>query len=331
MDLSSVNDMIYAAVTFKVTAALRSREMGNYILKRLIQSVIVLVGVTLVVFLVLHLAGDPVLLMLPPSTPLAEADQFREAMGFNDPFLVQYLRFLKGAVTFNFGHSYYYDEPAMKLVLERLPATLKLSGTALLIALMFGIPAGILSAIKRNSAFDAIVRIIALLGQCIPVFALGLIMIIVFSVKLRWLPASGSEGFRTLIMPSICLGIFTSATITRLLRSSMLEVLGKEYIDVAKAKGLKKSRVTLKHAFKNALSPVLTVFGLQVAALFGGSVITETVFSWPGIGRLAVQSIYSRDFMVVEAVVFIMALAFILVNLVVDICYSLLNPRIKYQ
>lgn len=305
--------------------------MGKFLLKRLAQSFIVLIGVTLTVFLVLHLAGDPALLMLPPSASMDQVEEFRQSMGFNDPVIVQYLRFLKGAITFDFGNSYYYDEPAMGLVLERLPATFELAGAALLVALLTGIPAGIISAIKRNTKIDAFVRIAALVGQCIPIFALGLIMIIIFSIKLQWFPAAGRGTLLQLIMPAICLGVFTSATITRLLRSSMIEVMSKEYIDVAKAKGLRRSKIILKHAFKNALSPVLTVFGLQVAALLGGSVITETVFSWPGVGRLAVQSIYNRDFMVVEAVVFIMAISFIAVNLIVDICYSLLNPKIKFQ
>ena len=201
----------------------------------------------------------------------------------------------------------------------------QLTSAAFVIALIWGIPAGIISAVKRNSKTDAFIRITALIGQCIPVFWLGLMLIIVFSVKLKWLPTSGNDSIKSLIMPAFCLGIYTSATITRLLRSNMIEILSKEYIDVAKAKGLSNWTVIMKHAFKNALSSVLTVLGLQIAALLGGSVITETVFSWPGVGRLAVQSIYSRDFMVVEAVVFLMAVAFVVVNLIVDISYSIIN------
>jgi len=305
--------------------------MARYILRRLWQSLIVLIGVTLIVFLVLHLSGDPVLLILPPSASMEQVEEFRESMGFNDPLFVQYARFLKGAMTLDFGDSYYYDEPAMDLVLERFPATIKLAAAALIIALIVGIPAGIISATRRNSKTDTVIRTLALLGQCVPIFALGLLLIIIFSIKLQWLPAAGSDSFLSLIIPAVSLGVFTAATITRLLRSSMLDVLGKEYIDVAKAKGLYRGKIVMKHAFKNAFSPVLTVLGLQIAALLGGSVITETVFSWPGIGRLAVQSIYNRDFMVVEAVVFVMAITFILVNLIVDVCYSFLNPRIKYQ
>lgn len=305
--------------------------MVNYITRRVLHSILVVIGVTLVVFLVLQLAGDPVELMLPPSATLEQIEEYRQTMGFNDPVLIQYLRFLKGAAVGDFGQSYYYDEPALKIVLEKLPATIELAVGGLIIAILWGIPSGMISAVKRNSKTDMVIRIIALLGQCIPVFWLGLMLIMLFSVKLHWLPSSGRGSILNLIMPAFTLGVFTSSTIVRLLRSSMIEILGKDYITVAKAKGLRNKIVVLKHAFKNALGSVLTILGLQIAALLGGSVITETVFGWPGVGRLAVQSIYARDFMVVEAVVCIMAVGFVLVNLIVDLCYSIINPRIKYQ
>ncbi|HCJ58789.1 ABC transporter permease [Lutispora sp.] len=305
--------------------------MAKYLAKRLGQSLIAVLGITLVVFLVLNVAGDPVQLMLPPSASQADIEAMREEMGFNDPIIVQFGRFLKGAVVGDFGMSYNYNEPAMAVVLERLPATLKLAGAALLISLIFGIPAGIISAIKRNSKTDAVIRSISLLGQCIPAFWLGIMLIMIFSVKLRWLPTSGNDSWKSIIMPAFTLGVFTAATITRLLRSNMLEIMTKEYIDVAKAKGLGGYMIVMKHAFKNALSSILTVLGLQIASLIGGAVITETVFGWPGIGRLAVQSITNSDFMVVEAIVFIMAISFTLINLVVDILYCIINPRIKMQ
>ncbi|MDF2937110.1 MAG: transporter, permease protein [Paenibacillaceae bacterium] len=305
--------------------------MAQYLVKRIIQSVIVLWGITLVVFLVLHLSGDPVELMLPPSASKADVELLREQMGFNDPLVVQYLRFLKGAVVGDFGHSYNYDLPAMQVVLERLPATAKLAFTALVISLVTGIPAGIISAVKRNSFIDSLIRMLALLGQCIPAFWLGIMMILIFSVKLKWLPTSGSEGWQALIMPAITLGLFSAATIARLLRSNMIEVMSKEYIDVAKAKGLRSFTIIMKHAFKNALSSILTVLGLQITYLLGGSVITETVFAWPGIGRLAVQSITNNDFMVVETIVVLMAVGFVLVNFLVDILYVMINPRIKMK
>jgi len=305
--------------------------MRKYLVKRFFESVIALFGITLVVFLVLNLAGDPVELMLPPSASREDIEIMREEMGFNDPIIIQYGRFLKGAVVGDFGMSYNYNEPAMQIVLERIPATIKLAGAALLISIVLGIPAGIISAVKRNTLPDYIIRIMALLGQCVPAFWLGIMLILLFSVKLQWLPISGNESFKSILMPAFTLGVFTAATITRLLRSNMLEVLGKEYIDVAKAKGLKQNVVVMKHAFKNALSSILSVLGLQVAHLIGGAVITETVFGWPGIGRLAVQSITNGDFMVVEAIVFIIAISFIIVNFVVDILYCIINPRIRMQ
>lgn len=305
--------------------------MLRYVLQRLYQSIFVIVGVTLVVFLVLQLAGDPVLLFLPPGAPMEMAEEYREALGFNDPLYVQYFHFLAGAVNGDFGTSYYYKQPAMKMVLERLPATVELTLAGMIVAILWGVPAGIISAIKRNTRTDLIIRVIALLGQCIPVFWLGIMMIFLFAVELHWLPTSGRGTLAQLVMPAISLGLFTSATITRLLRSSMIEILNKEYILVARAKGLSKKLVVLKHALKNAVSSVLTILGLQVAALLGGAVITETVFAWPGIGRLAVQSIYNRDFSVVEAVVVLMAVSFVLVNLLVDICYAIIDPRIRYK
>ena len=304
--------------------------MATYIIKRLLQAILVLLGVTAVVFFVLNLTGDPVELMLPPTATLEDMEEFREAHGFNDPTLIRYGRFLADLCQGDFGTSYYYDEPAFDLVLERLPATFELTFAALFMAVLWGIPAGIISAVKRNSNIDLFVRITALLGQCVPVFWLGIMMIMLFAVELRWLPTAGRESFLHLLMPAFCLGVFSSASITRLLRSGMIEIMSKDYIRVARAKGLSKKVVILKHAFKNAISSVLTILGLQIAALLGGAVITETVFAWPGIGLLAVESIHNRDFMVVEAVVIFMALGFVLINLIVDILYSVIDPRVSY-
>ncbi|KIX13026.1 glutathione ABC transporter permease [Dethiosulfatarculus sandiegensis] len=304
--------------------------MATYITKRLLQAVLVLLGITAVVFFVLNLTGDPVELMLPPTATLDDIAAFRADHGFDDPIIVQYGRFLKGLCVGDFGTSYYYDEPALDLVLERLPATLELTLASLFMALIWGIPAGIISAVKRNSKTDVLVRIIALVGQCIPVFWLGIMMIMLFAVELHWLPTAGRGTFWHLVMPAFCLGVFTSASITRLLRSGMIDIMGKDFIRVARAKGLSQKVVVIKHAFKNAISSVLTLLGLQVAALLGGAVITETVFAWPGIGRLAVESIHNRDFMVVEAVVIVMALGFVLINLIVDILYSIIDPRVSY-
>ena len=306
--------------------------MGKYLLKRLWQSVIAILGITVVVFVILHLTGNPVELMVSPTTPKEEMEILAEEMGFNDPLPVQYVRFLKGALVGDFGTSYYYNEPAMQVVLERAPATLTLACAALLICVVLGVPAGILSAVKRNSVSDAIIRVLALLGQCMPAFWLGMMLIMFFAVKLQWLPTGGAdEGLRSLILPAFTLGLFSAATICRLLRSNMIEVLGKEYIDVCKAKGLPARKVISKHALKNALSSILTMLGMQFASLLGGSVITETVFAWPGVGRLVIQSITSSDFAVVECIVFLMAVVFVVINFVVDILYCVINPRIRLQ
>lgn len=306
--------------------------MGKYLLKRLWQSLIAILGITVVVFVILHLTGNPVELMVSPTTPREEMELLKETMGFNDPLYVQYFRFLKGALAGDFGTSYYYHEPAMQVVLERVPATMQLACAALLISVVLGIPAGIISAVRRNTLPDAVIRILALLGQCLPAFWLGIMLIMLFAVKLHWLPTGGSEeGLRSLILPAFTLGLFSAATICRLLRSNMIEVMSKEYVDVARAKGLRERTVILKHAFKNAFSSILTMLGMQFASLLGGSVITETVFAWPGVGRLVIQSIQTSDFAVVECIVFLMALVFVVTNLVVDLLYSVINPRVRLQ
>lgn len=305
--------------------------MVQYLIKRLIQSVFVLLGITVVVFVVLHLSGDPVQLMVPPSATQAEVEALREKMGFNDPLYQQYYRFLMDMLHGNFGTSYYYNEPAMQIVLARFPATVKLASCAMVIALLLAIPAGIIAAVKRNHKVDAVIRTLALLGQCVPSFWFGIMMILLFSVKLHWLPTGGDTGVKSLILPAITLGLFSAASVTRVLRSSMIEVMGKEFITVAIAKGLPGYMVVLKHAFKNAFSSMMTIVGMQFAGLLGGSVITETVFAWPGVGRLIVQSIINNDFMVVEATVILLASIFVLINFVVDILYGMINPRVKLQ
>lgn len=306
--------------------------MGKYLFKRLWQSLIAIFGITIVVFVVLHLTADPVELMVSPSTPTEQMEILREEMGFNDPWGVQYLRWIKGVLVGDFGMSYYYHEPALAVVLDRFPATMELACAALLISVVLGIPAGVVSAVKRNSILDSILRVLALLGQCLPAFWLGIMLIMLFSVKLHWLPTGGNEeGILSLLMPAFTLGLFSAATICRLLRSNMIEVMSKEYIDVAKAKGLRSRVVIMKHAFKNAFSSILTILGMQFASLVGGSVITETVFAWPGVGRLVIQSIQNSDFAVVQCIVFLMALVFVVTNLVVDLLYSVINPRVRLQ
>ena len=303
--------------------------MKGYILKRLLHSIFVLVGISLVVFIILHLTGDPAALLMPMDATPEQVAQFRQEMGFNDPIVVQYWRFFKGTLRGDFGDSFRHSQPALELVMERMPATIQLTLAAMVIALLVAIPVGIISAIRRNSLLDHIGMTGALLGQSTPVFWLGVMLILIFSVTLQWFPSSGRGELQHLVLPAITLGMFTMARTARMMRSSMLEVLGQEYMKTAKAKGLNPGMVILKHALKNAAIPVVTIIGMELGTLLGGAVITETIFAWPGVGRLAVQAIYNRDYPVVQAAVFILASVFVLVNLVVDLLYTYLDPRVK--
>ena len=305
--------------------------MKSYLLRRLWQSLLVIFGVSVVVFLILHLTGDPAALMLPPDATAEDIAKFRHDMGFDDPVAVQYVRFLKGAVRGDFGQSIRHGEPAMGLVVERLPATFELAGAGLVIALALAIPAGIVSAVRRNTSIDYISTVVALLGQAMPTFWLGIMLILVFSVRLNWLPSSGRGDVEHLILPAITLGLFTPARITRLTRSGMLEVLGQDYIRTARAKGMGEPPVVWKHALKNAAIPIVTIVGIELGTLLGGSVITETIFAWPGVGRLSVQAIFNRDYPVVQSAVFLLASTFVIVNLLVDVVYTYLDPRIRFR
>ncbi len=301
----------------------------SYILKRLFHSIFVLIGISVVVFIILHLTGDPAALLMPMDATPEQVAQFRKEMGFTDPLLVQYWRFFKGTLRLDFGLSFRHSQPALDLVLERMPATIQLTITAMIIAMIIAVPVGIISAIRRNSILDHIGMTGALLGQSTPVFWLGIMLILVFSVTFQWFPSSGRGTLQHLILPAVTLGMFSMARTARMMRSSMLEVLGQEYMKTARAKGLSPRMVILKHALKNALIPVVTIVGMELGTLLGGAVITETVFAWPGVGRLAVQAIYNRDYPVVQAAVFLLASIFVLVNLIVDILYTYLDPRVK--
>jgi peptide/nickel transport system permease protein len=305
--------------------------MRTFLLRRLLQSLVVLLGVSFVVFFILFLTGDPAAVMLPPEATAEDIQRFRESMGFNDPFFVQYGRFLLGALRGNFGTSIRHGEPAFTLVVERMPATFELAGAALVIALLLAIPAGIVSAVRRNTVVDYISTVVALLGQSMPTFWLGIMLILVFSVQFHVLPSSGRGTWQHLVLPAVTLGLFTTARITRLTRSGMLEVLNQDYIRTAKAKGVSDPPVVWKHALKNAAIPIVTIVGIELGTLLGGSVITETIFAWPGVGRLSVQAIYNRDYPVVQAAVFLLAATFIVVNLLVDVVYTYLDPRIRLR
>jgi len=269
--------------------------------------------------------------LLSPDATAEDIQQFREAMGFNDPFLVQYVRFLRGALHGDFGQSVRHGESAFDLVLERMPATFELAGAGLALALCLAIPAGILSAVRRNTLPDYVATVVALLGQSMPTFWLGIMLILVFSVRLGLLPSSGRGSLEHLILPAITLGLFTTARITRLTRSGMLEVLNQDYIRTARAKGVAGAPVVWKHALKNAAIPIVTIVGIELGTLLGGSVITETIFAWPGVGRLSVQAIANRDYPVVQAAVFLLSTTFVVVNLLVDLMYTYLDPRIRLR
>jgi peptide/nickel transport system permease protein len=305
--------------------------MKVYLLRRLAQSLLVLLGVSFVVFGILFLTGDPALVLLPPDATIEDIAKFRKEMGFDAPFFVQYGRFLYGALRGDFGQSIRHGEPAFDLVMERMPATFELSGAALLIALCLAIPAGILSAVRRNTILDYISTVVALLGQSMPTFWLGIMLILLFSVQWNLLPSSGRGGWENMLLPAVTLGLFTTARITRLTRSGMLEVLNQDYIRTARAKGVANPPIVWKHALKNAAIPIVTIVGIELGTLLGGSVITETIFAWPGVGRLSVQAIYNRDYPVVQAAVFTLAATFVVVNLLVDLVYTYLDPRIRLR
>jgi ABC-type dipeptide/oligopeptide/nickel transport system permease component len=304
--------------------------MGRYLLKRLWHTVYVAVGISAISFFFIHLSGDPVMLMLPPDATMAEVEALREQLGFNDPIYVQYWRFASRALQGDLGSSLYFRVPAVSLILERLPASLELAGAAMLIALLVSIPLGIISAVRRGSLWDVSSMLGALFGLSMPHFWLGIMLILLFSVTLGWLPTSGRGTLAQLVMPALALGLSLMAMFARLTRSVMLEVLSQDYVRTARAKGLRERLVIGKHALKNALIPLVTVAGMQFGFLIGGTVIIETVFAWPGVGRLVVQAIFSRDYPLVQATVLVLAVIFVLVNLITDLIYLWLDPQISY-
>ena len=307
--------------------------MTAYLTKRLIHSIIIVFGISLAVFMLSRLTGDPVSLMVGFDTPKEDREILRKEMGLDKPLFVQYGIFLKDALKGNFGKSIRYEEPATRLVIERIPATLRLLTFTLLWALVVAIPVGIVSALKRNSIFDLLGMAVTFLGQSIPSFWLGIMMIMVVGVHFRLLPISGygDGSISYVIMPSLTLGAFAMASFARITRSSMLEVLDMDYIQTARAKGVMELYVIIKHALRNALIPIVTILGLHVAHAVGGAVITEQIFAYPGVGWLAVQSIYNRDFPVIQAIVMLVSVSVVLVNFVIDILYPLIDPRIRYD
>jgi len=303
--------------------------MVNYLLRRIVYTLFVLAGVTVVVFFLARVAGDPTALMAPLDATEEDIAILRHNLGFDRPLIVQYFDFVGNAMVGDFGVSIRHRQPAMDLVAERMPATLELTVTTLIIASIIAIPLGILSAIRPNSIIDRLSVVVALGGQSIPTFLLGIVLIITVAVPVGWVPSSGRGDLRHLILPSITLGPYYAAAISRLLRSSLREELGKDYIRTVRSKGFAERYILFRHAFKNAAIPVITVLGLQIGALISGSIVTETVFAYPGAGMLLIQSLRNRDFPVIQAYVVMMAIIIVAINFTVDVLYGYLDPRIR--
>lgn len=304
--------------------------MTKYLVARVAQMIPPLLGLTIILFVLLRIGGDPIYHLVDPEASAEEIAAVRAAYGFDKPLHVQYFTQLGLMVRGDFGESFRFRVPALPLVLERLPATIELALAAIFVAVVIAIPAGILSAVYQNSPLDLFVTVLSTLGRAMPNFWIGIMLILIVAVQLNWLPPSGRLEPVSIILPAITLGTSIATTLARVLRSSMLEVMRRDYVTTAHAKGLSKWRVLLQHTCRNALISVTTVFGLQMAWLLGGSVIVEEVFAWPGMGRLMLASVLVRDFSVVQAGVFVFALVVMFTNLLVDVLYSFLDPRIRY-
>ena len=303
--------------------------MKYYALRQLIQLAVVVVGISMLVFGILHVIGDPVLLLLPQNAGKEEYERYHKMLGLDKPIPVQYWKFASRAVQGDFGTSWYTSTPAFKLVLERMPPTLYLTTAGLVMALLIALPLGILAALKRHSFVDNLCTMLAVAGQAMPIFWLGIMLIIIFAVRLKVLPASGYGTWEHFLMPAFTLGAFLAPITMRLVRSGVIEILNMEYIRTARAKGFAEPTVIVKHAFRNACIPVITVLGLQFGQLLGGAIVTETVFAWPGVATLTVDSIRNQDFPVVQCAVVLLALIIVAVNFLVDMVVGLLDPRIR--
>ena len=314
--------------------------MIKYLTNRFLHAAIVLMAVSLAVFFVMYKAGDPVELLLPPDATQHQMEELREHLGLNDPFLVQYGLFLKNASQGNVGKSFIYGQPALAVVLERLPATLELATFAMILAVGLGIPLGIIASLKPDSKLSKAIMFFSLAGISVPTFWMGMILVLLFSVTWGWLPSSGRadlapftsffsiEGLKYLVLPGITLCLFQLALILRLTKSGMMEVLLQDYIKLARAKGLPQHVVVLLHALKNTLIPVVTIIGIQFGELIAFTIITETIFAWPGTGKLIIDSIQNLDRPVVVAYLMIVAFIFVFINFIVDIIYTFIDPRV---
>lgn len=305
--------------------------MTRYLWRRLLHSALALFGVSVIVFVILRvIPGDPAKMLLPEGAPQSAVEELDRQLGLREPLPAQYLIFVRSVFRGDFGQSFQYRAPAGRVVWERVPATIALTIAAMFLITGVGVPIGLLAAVRHRTPYDYGGMIFAVLGQSLPNFWLGIMLILLFGVTVRWLPTSGFEGWRYLILPSVTLAAYPTAFVARLTRSGMLEVLEQDYIRTARSKGMAGRDIVLRHAMKNALIPVVTVIGLQIGTLLGGAVITESVFAWPGVGKLIVDGIFARDFPVIQTVLILSAATFVLVNLVVDLSYVLVDPRVRY-
>ena len=304
--------------------------MPAYLVSRFLNALWVLFGVTTLVFFLIHwVPGDPVAVMLGESASAADTEALRHALGLDQPLLEQWAGFLTGVLSLDLGSSLYYQQPVFTLVAARLGATLQLSSLAFLVALLVALPLGLLAAARKGSHWDSTAMGFSLLGVSIPNFWLGPLLVMVFSLGLGWFPVSGREGVLSVVLPAITLGTGLAAVLSRMVRSSLLEVLGEDYVRTARAKGLAARQVLVRHALRNAWLPVLTLLGMQLGALLGGAVVTEMVFNWPGVGALLVESIQRRDYPVVQGCVLVISLSYVVINLFTDLLYVKVDPRIR--
>ncbi|HEX5504520.1 MAG TPA: ABC transporter permease [Thermomicrobiales bacterium] len=303
--------------------------MRAYIASRLIQTCVVVIGISMITFTITYLIGDPLAVLLPLDAPQATRVVYRHELGLDQPLPVQYWRFISRVATGQFGDSYVIHKPAYDLIMERMPATVLLTVSGLVVAIVIAVPLGILAAYRKGSWLDNLSTVIAVAGSAMPIYWLGLMLIILFGVRLKWLPPSGYGSWKNVILPAFTLGVFLAPITMRLVRSGMLDVMSQDYVRVARAKGLTERAVLLRHALKNVMIPVISVLGLQFGQLLGGAVVTETTFAWPGVANQAVQAIQNQDRPVVQAAVMILAVLISLVNLSVDVLVAFLDPRLK--
>lgn len=303
--------------------------MLQYVAQRLLQAIIAIFGVLTIVFVVMHLSGDPTLLLVPQDASAEMIAQLRSQLGFDRPIGVQYLDYLGGLAHLDFGDSIVQRVPALDIVLSRLPYTIQLAAGALVVAIGLGIPAGILMATNRGGMIARILSAVVVTGQSVPTFLSGILLIFIFGVTLRWLPTSGSSSLAAMIMPSIALGALSMSTFARMTRISIIDELGKDYVRAGRARGLSMTQVVVRHVLRNASIPVITIAALEIGNLLAGAVIIETVFAWPGIGQLAIQSIQSRDFLVVQVIVLLISFVYVLTSVLADLVYVAVDPRIR--